>query len=116
MTANLVVLGFLIVLVLALAAAFLVRPRQARQRLSREQPRSRTAAPALNSLLHDETLISAAGSGSASGDRLGPAGHVSVVAGAPPQTHALQPGQPLTIGRQLDHGISLRNHRVSREH
>jgi hypothetical protein len=123
MIANVLVLGLVIVLALllalglALAAVVLLRQqRQEQQRLPHEQPMSRSAAPALHPLLHDQTLISVAGIAAASDGRSGAVGQVSVVVGAPRQTHALQPGRPLIIGRQWRHGISLRNDRVSRVH
>jgi hypothetical protein len=117
MMASPLVLGLVIALGLALIAAFLIwKQRWGQSRLPYQPSTSRTAAPGLNPLLHDATLASAAAIGAASGDRPGTVSHVSVVAGAPRQTHALQPGRPLVIGRKLRHGISLTNHRISREH
>ncbi len=63
----------------------------------------------MDPLLHDDTLSSLPASGAE-------AFQVSIVAGVPRQTYVLQPGRALIIGRQSRHGISLRNHRVSREH
>jgi hypothetical protein len=117
MMASALILGFMIALGLALTAGLLLwKQRREQSRLPYPPSISRTAAPGLNPLLHDETMASAAQSGVASAGGPDGVSRVSIVAGAPRQTHALQPGRPLLIGRKSRHGISLTNHRVSREH
>ncbi len=117
MMASALILGFVIALGLAFTAVLLLwKQRREQSRLPYPPSISRTAAPGLNPLLHDETMASAAAREAASGGRPDMIGRVSVVAGAPRQTHALPPGRPLIIGRKSRHGISLANHRVSREH
>lgn len=109
MTEKIVLLGLLVALMLVIVVSVLLIQRRRQRRLPDEQPLPQTAPPAMNTLLHDDTLASLPASEVA-------AARVSIVAGAPRQTYVLQSGRALVIGRQSRHGISLRNHRVSREH
>lgn len=109
MTANIVLLGLFIALILAIVVGVLLLRSQRQRQLPDKQPMPRTTPPTIDPLLHDDTLSSLPASGAE-------AAQVSIVAGAQPQTYVLQPGRALIVGRQSRHDISLRNHRVSREH
>jgi hypothetical protein len=120
MTATTLLISLLVVLalvlVLAVAVSLIKKQRQAQPWPPPEHPLPRPAAPAANPRLHDATLLSAEASGSASDPRAGVVRQVTVVAGAPQQTYALQLGRPLMIGRHSSHGIAFTNPRVSRDH
>jgi pSer/pThr/pTyr-binding forkhead associated (FHA) protein len=115
--AGLLIGTLVIALLLVVSAALALKQRRRRQaRPVGQQPMPGHAAPSANPLLHDATLLGPETGQPASDGRAGAVSHISVVAGASQQTYTLYAGRPVMIGRHSSHEITLKNHRVSRDH